>query len=388
MPLGQREHGHNAIHAYMNGLLPDNDDVKRAIARHYRLPSQAPFRLVGAIGEDLPGAVQMVPPSNLGSLKKRLGVTQITEATLAEYLDSLRTNPGAVQITVDAGRFSLAGAQAKKALYWVNNKWFEPRGRTPSTHIIKPPIPWLDGQVENEHFCLQLARKLKLTTCRSEVVSIGGKPNIVVWRYDRVRRKGSTTLQLTEDGGTVFRIHQEDMCQAHAVEPTRKYQGDGGPGMKKIMALLEGSGSPVVDRTRFVRACILNFLILGTDAHAKNYSILIEPGRYRLAPLYDVISLLPYEREVLNSRVLAMSVGGQNKWRMMGLSDWQRVARETGYPADEIVEHLRAMLNDIGDAAATVRRERREAGLKTPVLTRLTNAIATRSKSLRASLGL
>jgi serine/threonine-protein kinase HipA len=388
MPLALKTHPHDVIHAYLNGLLPDNEDVKRGIARHFGLASATPFRLVGAIGEDLAGAVQIVPPSGTDALKKRQGVVPISEAVLGAYLDSLRRTPGMGPISEDAGRFSLAGAQAKKAVYWVNGKWFEPRGRTPSTHIIKPAIPWLDGQVENEHFCLSLASELGLPAAHSDVVEIAGTPNIVVQRYDRQRRKGSRLLELTEDGGTVVRIHQEDMCQAHGVDPKDKYQADGGPGMKKIMALLAGSGSPAVDRGRFMRACLLNFLILGTDAHAKNFSLLIEAGRYRLAPLYDVISLLPYENEVLNSRVLAMSVGSQNKWRMIRLSHWRKAAEETGYPGDEVVGALTDLLERMPDVALSLRQRCQENGLRTPVLTRLADAIAKRCAEVRKGYGL
>jgi serine/threonine-protein kinase HipA len=388
MPLTEESHPHKAIHAFISGLLPDNEDVKRAIARRFGLPSATPFRLAGAIGEDMAGAVQLVPPEKVGALKKRKGIAPIKEEELAAYLASLREAPGHINITEDAGRFSLAGAQAKKAVTWVNGKWYEPRGRTPSTHIIKPPIPWLEGQVENEHFCLRLAAELGLPAARSEVVHIGGSPNIVVWRYDRQRRKGTALLDLTDDGGTVVRIHQEDMCQAHAIDPSRKYQTDGGPGMKAIMALLAGSGSPAVDRRRFLRACMLNFLILGTDAHAKNFSILHEAGRYRLAPLYDVISLLPYERDVLNSRALAMSVGGENKWRSIGLSHWRKAATDSGYPSDEAVSDLTQMLAQMPDAGQTVLKVCRTSGLSTPVLTRLADALAKRCAEIRRSFEL
>jgi serine/threonine-protein kinase HipA len=388
MPLAQSEHSHQVAQNYISGLLPDNVDIRRSIARQYQLGSATPFKLVSAIGEDLAGAVQMIPRSRLRRLTQRLGVTQISEKDLSEYLQSRRLQAGIVQISSDAGQFSLAGAQIKKAIYWVNDKWYEPRGRTPSTHIIKPPMPDLDGQVENEHFCLRLASRLDLPTCRSEVVFIGGKPNIVVERYDRQRLKGARALKLTEPGGTVIRIHQEDMCQALGIDPTRKYQEDGGPGMKSIMALLSSSGRPSIDRARFMRACALNFVILGTDAHGKNYSLLIEHGRFRLAPLYDINSVLPYERIVLNTKKIAMAVGGENKWRSIGLGHWQKAARETGFPADEMVETVRDLLLRAPDEALAVRNECRKGGLKTGVLTKLSDGIAKRCGAITKTYGL
>jgi serine/threonine-protein kinase HipA len=64
--------------------------------------------------------------------------------------------------------------------------------------------------------------------------------------------------------------------------------------MKAIINVLSGSGDPATDRDRFMKACMFNYVILGVDAHAKNYSVLFERGwRFRLAPLYDLISALP-----------------------------------------------------------------------------------------------
>lgn len=62
----------------------------------------------------------------------------------------------------DAGRFSLAGAQAKTALHFSDGRWGVPRGRTPTTHILKPPIPGFPGHCENEHLCLRFVRALAL----------------------------------------------------------------------------------------------------------------------------------------------------------------------------------------------------------------------------------
>jgi serine/threonine-protein kinase HipA len=381
MPLSQHRHTNTVVKNYLLGLLPDRLNVLESLGRRYNVSHRSPFALVSHIGEDLAGAVQMVPPTQVDDLRQREGTTQITDAKLAKFLDELVLDPGQTQITEDAGFFSLAGAQAKKAVYWVNGKWYEPRGRTPSTHIIKPPIPHLAGQVENEHFCLSLARAMKLPVAQSQVINIGGKPNIVVARYDRRRILKGKTIPLTQAGGTVVRLHQEDMCQAMGIDPANKYQGiEGGPGMKSIMQLLDGSGSPAVDRARFMKACALNYVILGTDAHGKNYSILIESGRYRLAPLYDINSILPYDLE--SSRKLAMSVGGEALWRKVGPTHWEKAAAACNYPAADALAHVKEIIDEAPDAANKVLEQCRAEGLKTPVLKKLTQELEKRCKSL------
>lgn len=110
-------------------------------------------------------------------------------------------------------------------------------------------------------------------------------------------------------------------------------------------------------------------------------------GGLVIRPLYDINSLLPYERDVLNSRKLAMSVGGQNKWPMMRLSHWQKAAEETNYPVAEMDEHLRDILCRAPEVAQAVRHQCRDAGLKTPVLTRLASAIAKRAAEVRRLYG-
>ena len=107
----------------------------------------------------------------------------------------------------DTGQFSLAGAQPKTALLFDGQRWGVPGGRTPTTHILKPPIRGLDGHAENEHLCLALARALGLPAAHSEVRRFGDETAIVVERYERTRRPGS-----------IRRLHQEDMCHTNAVK--------------------------------------------------------------------------------------------------------------------------------------------------------------------------
>jgi serine/threonine-protein kinase HipA len=382
MPLQQKRHTNIAVRNYLLGLLPDNLNALNSLARRYSVSPRNPFALIANLGEDLAGAVQMVPPDRVDDLRRREGVTQIPEKRLAAFLDELVKDPGKTQITSDAGFFSLAGAQAKKAVYWVNGKWYEPRGRTPSTHIIKPAIPEYAGQVENEHFCLSLAGAMDLPTAVSQVVHIGDKPNIIVARYDRRRFLKGKSIPLTRAGGEVVRLHQEDMCQALAIDPANKYQGiEGGPGMKVIMRILDGSGSPAVDRTRFMRACALNYVVIGPDAHGKNYSLLIEHGRYRLAPLYDINSYLPYDIE--KSRRLAMSVGDEAMWRKIGPTHWEKAAAACNYPADEAVAHVLDIIERAPDEAQTILTRCVDHGLKTPVLRKLAAEIQKRCAALK-----
>jgi HipA-like C-terminal domain len=70
--------------------------------------------------------------------------------------------------------------------------------------------------------------------------------------------------------------------------------------------LREQSSSPEEDVQSFVDAIAFNWLIAGTDVHAKNYALLLGgSGAVRLAPLYDLVSILPYQTISLQKAKLA-----------------------------------------------------------------------------------
>lgn len=382
LPLTAKDHPHKAIEPYLWNLLPDREDTLRQIAAEHDISHRNPFALAGARGEDLPGAVQIVPSERMGRLRKRERVTRVSEEQLAEILHNRQRASGKTHIGEDSGFFSLAGAQPKLAVCRVRGRWYEQRGYTPSTHIIKPSIPDLADQVENEHFCLCLAAAVGLHVVKSEVVRIGDLQTIVVPRYDRIRLKGRQRLSLDEAGGRVFRIHQEDMCSALSIHPANKYQHQGGPGIKSVMRLLEGSGNPDVDRERFVRACAFNFVIAGVDAHGKNYSLLMEAGgRFRLAPLYDIISALPYDPETYNR--LAMAVGGERKYAKIYPSHWEKTAAECRYDPDKAVGHVREFIQSVSEVSQRVLAECRASGLALDTITVLTEKLAERCDRLQ-----
>jgi hypothetical protein len=77
-----------------------------------------------------------------------------------------------------------------------------------------------------------------------------------------------------------------------------------------VELLREQSSSVEKDAQSFLDAIAFNWLIAGIDAHAKNYSQLLgKNGVIRLAPLYDLASILPYPNMNLSKVKLAMKVG-------------------------------------------------------------------------------
>lgn len=381
LPLTSDAHRHKTIVNYLWGLLFERKPVLEALANANGISVEDVFGLAALRGEDLPGAVVIVAEDKIEQVRKREGVKQIGEAQLSKFLKELSAGRTALGITDGASHFSLAGVQPKKALCFVNGKWYEPRGSTPSTHIIKPAMPDFENVVEVEHFCLRLAGQLGLTVAHSSVLTLEGRTYFVAERFDRVRIKNGKRLKLSEAGGIVVRIHQEDMCQALGVHPEKKYQSLNGPAMRDIMKLLNGSERSALDRERFMRACAFNFVMAGPDAHAKNYSILHNPGgTFRLAPLYDLISVLTYDTDKYGH--LAMYIDGQRAWRSITAKHWEREAQACGYNPKTAVRLVAEVVKAAPKAARQVLAACQADGVNVRMLKTLTTAIERRCAAL------
>jgi serine/threonine-protein kinase HipA len=344
LPTTKKRHDTTTTANFMWGLLPDNRVTLDRWAAEYKVSATNPFGLLAAVGEDCPGAVQLVRPDV--DLATREGVSWITEDDLAERIKELRADPGATRRAKDKGRVSLAGAQAKTALYRTAERWGIPNGRTPTTHILKPEPGGYPGFALNEHFTLLLLREIGLPSPDSEAIVSGGVPVLITKRYDRFIAKN----------GLVTRVHQEDMCQAMGIPPSRKYQSDGGPGIPEIMDILRHSDDPATDRDRFMRAQAFNFVVGNGDAHARNYSILYRAGgAFRLAPFYDVACLMIYAQDV-DAMELAMTIGGERHIARIGPKHWQKSAKLSGFDEDRALAHVRDLIARIPGMALSVRR--------------------------------
>lgn len=381
IPLLQDRHGHAPVEAFLHGLLPDNADILRKWAAGFHVSPRNPFALLAHVGEDCAGAIQFVRPERVDRLlteSEKAEIQWLTKEEVAERLKILRQDHAAWRIARDTGQFSLAGAQPKTALLLRDGRWGVPSGRTPTTHILKPPLGEWEGHAENEHFCLELAAKLGLAAARTDVSRFAEEVAIVIERYDRASA-----------GGRILRLHQEDLCQALSILPGKKYESEGGPGVARIADLLsQYSARPEDDVYAFLDAVAFNWFIGGTDAHAKNYSILIgAQGAVRFAPLYDVASILPYPGIYIPKLKMAMKIGGQYHLRMIGLRQWRKLAAEVRVNEDRLIERLRAMAAELPDQISAVRRQIVGRELKHPILKRLADVLTRRVRDCAQILG-
>lgn len=385
LPLVIRTHtdtpAKRTVSNFLWGLLPDNELVLSRWARHYQVRDTSPFFLLGTpVGEDCAGAVAFCEQADVSRHLGRAGsVEWLADSDMEELLRDLRLDRTAWLGRDFAGQFSLAGAQAKTALVFEKGRWGRPSGSRPTTHIVKPASAGWSDQDVNEHVCLVAARRAGLTTAKSWIAHFGDESAIVLERYDRAKVKRRIT-----------RIHQEDLCQAMGLHPTAKYENNGGPSAASIAKLLQRTMSSREAQRAvwgFVDALAWNWLVAGTDAHAKNYSLLLNQRDVRLAPLYDISSILPYlgergpDGEVIQGRRvrMAMKVGGEYKLEPPR-NTWRAAASDLGLPAGEVIARVGELADSVPSAFAAAAADSSVAGLHSDVIEKLVEAVSVRAR--------
>jgi serine/threonine-protein kinase HipA len=341
MPLSDRNWSGEGATSYFDGLLPDDRTVREKIAAREYAEVAGIFDLLAVIGHDCVGALRFVPEGADPGDPTKMEYRPVTDDEIAARLAALGTNPLGLYAEDDGFRISIAGVQEKTAFLRVNNQWQLPLGPTPTSHIFKPAMkvgpdgadfsntPW------NEWLCLVLCRALGLETANAEVRMYDGKPVIVVERFDR-----------TWQEGVLYRLPQEDICQALGVPPLRKYQSDGGPGIVEVLEFLNGAAAPHEDRLTFMKAQIVFWLLAAIDGHAKNFSIFLSLGGFRLTPLYDVMSAAPYSEFPAQKIKLAMSLGDKGYYRLSQIQ-LRQFFFQTGQKAGLHEQDMESIFSDL-----------------------------------------
>jgi serine/threonine-protein kinase HipA len=337
LPVVEQRFSHGVVRPFLDGLLPEGEP-RRVIAEELNVRAGDTYSLIQALGRDCAGAVVIQPDDDPAPpAATTLTATPLTEEEFAGLVANLRSAPLGIDTRV---RLSLAGAQEKLVLTrQPDGTWGRPIDGTPSTHILKPEIPAYPQTVENEVFCMKLAKQLGVPVAEVETITVGQRSLIVVERFDRI----------VHADGSVERVHQEDFCQALHIPPEQKYEEDGGPSIRTIADTLASVADP--DSLEILlRSATLNVLIGNGDAHGKNLSLLHErSGALRLAPLYDLVSTLMYGLDRLAMFIdTVQRIDRVTTDRLVNEAARWGMARER---AQQIVGDLLARVPDAADAA-------------------------------------
>lgn len=329
MPLSDTLYSDQIVTPWLANLLPEEQQLL-TLSRTLGISSTDTLAILMEIGGDTAGAISIDKPSiqeewAYQSLTDYYG--QPTEANaLSRHFDDLRNRP--FLVGEDGVRLSLAGGQQKTALAVIGPNGLPKIGMpdeddtlaipmygAPSTIIIKPDNPTLAGIVENESYCLTLASLIGIPVAKAGAIQATGRTALAVVRYDRIMRKN----------GSVQRLHQEDFAQANGIFPSQKYEQGTVRGLDLTALIQTGRHLPAGEALKLLDQVIFNILVANTDAHAKNYSMILS-DRPNLTPLYDVSTVLLWDH--VNQYHAQKLAGRKRKPEDMARRHWDRIAKD------------------------------------------------------------
>ena len=339
LPLGPEVFGEKICLAYFDGLLPENDSVRQAIAKKYDIDFRNSFKLLGVLGRDCAGALRFQeeeePEIRQDYIKLRAKILASEE--LRKLIEALPARPFFGQ------RISLAGAQEKAAVCVVDGQIGLPEEDVPTTHVIKTALARFPQSIQNEYLCMTAAQKLGLQVAATEIRQIDDLEFLLIERFDR---ETVSTCHAPSAGAASWaescdecatcdnvgpqkcirlrRILQEDFAQALGVPASLKYKVS----FKQCKQVLDGVVRVAQDKAEFLRRVIFNYLIGNTDAHGKNFSLaILGPNLFKLTPAYDLLSTTVY-RDVGLDLTLAMKIGRAKFAEDVTEHDWELLAED------------------------------------------------------------
>jgi serine/threonine-protein kinase HipA len=327
MPLGVDRIPPDVFLPWAANLLPESEQL-RTVGQFLGMSRTDVVGLLAAIGGDTAGAISFGQPGRTDSFKWR---AVEKEEDLERLINDLPNKP--FLVGEEGVSMSLAGVQTKLAVAVDGaGRICIPMHGSPSTHILKPDATRLWGSVQNEAFCLVLARRLKIPTPNVSTGRAGNRTYLLVDRYDRIA-----------SGDRWRRLHQEDFCQALGKPPSAKYEvnhtGTPGPKLTDMFEVTRRHLLPN-DVVHLLDMVVLNVLACNTDAHAKNYSILIRGNGASIAPVYDVMCGEVFEGVTKN---LAQRIAEKNRGDHLKGRHWHRFARDCGLNPRQVFERVGAL---------------------------------------------
>ncbi len=155
MPLKSERIASDTFLPWAANLLPESEQL-RTLGQLLGMARTDVIGLLSAIGGDTAGALSISQPGRTSSVQWR-PVGKPDE--LENIIEDLPNKP--FLVGEEGVSMSLAGAQSKLAVAVDEDGCIcVPMNGSPSTHILKPDSPRLWGSVQNEAFCLTLARSI------------------------------------------------------------------------------------------------------------------------------------------------------------------------------------------------------------------------------------
>lgn len=297
-----------AVKRFVENLLPEGRALD-ITATTYRVSKSNIYALISALGTETTGAFRFWRSDEVPPVVAAKPPREVTR----EELDQRIAERNEIPLAVWDGRvrMSIAGVQDKLMVYLdrplgEGGRLFLVEPPLASTHILKPDparqvTPHL---VVNEHFCMSLARRMKLPVAEVGIYRTP-RPVLVVRRFDRVVQDVGEGAAHGANEPTVQRLHIIDACQASDLPESYKYERNLGSGehvrniregvsFETLFERVEQTVNKAVARMTLLRWALFQFLIGNCDAHGKNFSFFVRREGLDPAPWYDLVSVVQY----------------------------------------------------------------------------------------------
>ena len=143
LPLVNQLFAGDVVYNFFDNLLPDNSQIRARIQTKFHIATNQPFDLLAGIGKDCVGAIQLIE----GEIPFcKLNSEPLNEKEITAILRGYQEYPLGMTDHTAEFRISIAGAQEKSAFLYHNHQWCRPLGETPTSHIFKLPIGYIQHQ--------------------------------------------------------------------------------------------------------------------------------------------------------------------------------------------------------------------------------------------------
>lgn len=324
-----------APEAFLDNLLPDEETARHAMMLRLGAASTDVFDLLDSV--DSTGGLVFTRSEDGIAFERTIEL--VDENMLAEQIALIERRPHSWWNEEGAHeRFSLAGAQGKFSLTRIQDEWYWPNAAVPSTHIVKPQPRDLRGLCDIELAVMDLAQLCGLPVPQHGVLSVRGHDAYIVERFDRAIR-----------GGHIVRLRQEDLLQAMGMPERMKYD----VGADDVLDLLHRVDASDELAYAWLERYAFNISTANSDAHTKNYSLMLDADGVRLSPVYDAVATRFWPEFVQEYAMPMCEDAPFAEW--VTPSRWAELARRHMLDEERVVVLARTMAARVLTQAETLR---------------------------------
>ncbi|WP_327417339.1 type II toxin-antitoxin system HipA family toxin [Streptomyces sp. NBC_01233] len=325
----KRRTASGSVPEWFANLLPEQGSgLRRLVATELGKQRIHDFVLLNHLGEDLPGAVRVVPDTPLD------GLPDHDQPEMCSHDHALR--------------FSLAGVQPKFSMRFEGKALVLPTTGSGGDWIVKLPDERFPSVPANEFAMLHWAALSGIDVPEASLVpgsevnnlpdglADPSEPVLAVRRFDR-----------TGEG----RVHQEDFAQVREVATDSKYDRANYEGLGRVVSAV----CPTEDVVEYVRRLVAMIAMGNADAHLKNWTLRYPGGRQaRLSPAYDLVCIAAYPRA---DQKLAFPLGGTTSSDLITLDSFRAMSQSLRLPAEQIASTVQETVEALATAWPQVKRD-------------------------------